>query len=87
VAKPTRQRPVAASTWEGTSAYEGRDRFQYRAGVQVLDLRDVVDPSGHHARDRGPLAHDPDPVHMVETLNRISRVNRNMVNEMGREPR
>jgi RNA polymerase primary sigma factor len=26
------------------------------------------------------------PVHMVETLNRISRVNRLMVNEMGREP-
>src|SRR5207302_1393398 len=26
------------------------------------------------------------PVHMVETLNRISRVNRNMINEMGREP-
>jgi RNA polymerase sigma factor RpoD-like protein len=26
------------------------------------------------------------PVHMVETLNRISRVNRSLVNEMGREP-
>ena len=26
------------------------------------------------------------PVHMVETLNRISRVNRNLVNEIGREP-
>ena len=26
------------------------------------------------------------PVHMVETLNRISRVNRGMVNELGREP-
>ena len=26
------------------------------------------------------------PVHMVETLNRISRVNRNLINEMGREP-
>src|SRR5207237_8751545 len=26
------------------------------------------------------------PVHMVETLKRISRVNRNLVNEIGREP-
>ena len=30
-------------------------------GVQVLDVRHVVDPPGHHARDRRPGADDPDP--------------------------
>jgi DNA-directed RNA polymerase sigma subunit (sigma70/sigma32) len=35
------------------------DKFEYRPRLQVLDLRDVVDPSGHHAFDRGPGAHHP----------------------------
>ena len=30
-------------------------------GLQVLDVRNVVDPSGHHACHRGPGADDPDP--------------------------
>ena len=30
-------------------------------GLQVLDLRDLVDPPGGLARDRRPGAHDPDP--------------------------
>jgi hypothetical protein len=30
-------------------------------GLQVLDLRDVVDPPGGHARDRGQGADDPHP--------------------------
>ena len=30
-------------------------------GLQVLDLRDVVDPAGGDPRDRGQGAHDPDP--------------------------
>ena len=30
-------------------------------GVQVLDLRHLVDPPGGHARDRRQGAHDPDP--------------------------
>ena len=29
--------------------------------LQVLDLRDVVDPPGHHARAGRPVAHDPHP--------------------------
>ena len=28
-------------------------------GLQVLDVRDLVDPPGHHAGDRRPGAHDP----------------------------
>ncbi len=30
-------------------------------GLQVLDLRDVVDPPGLPARGREPVGHDPDP--------------------------
>ncbi len=30
-------------------------------GVQVLDVRDVVDPPGHHPRHRRPGPHDPHP--------------------------
>ena len=30
-------------------------------GLQVLDVRDVVDPPGRHAGDRRQGAHDPDP--------------------------
>ena len=30
-------------------------------GLQVLDLRDLVDPPGRHARDRRQGAHDPHP--------------------------
>jgi len=38
------------------------------ARLQVLDVRHLVDPPGDHPGHRGPLADDPDPVHMVETL-------------------
>jgi len=38
------------------------------ARVQVLDVRDVVDPPGHHPRDRGSGPDDPHPVHMIETI-------------------
>ncbi len=38
----------------------GRE-VRLREGLQVLDLRHVVDPAGHHARHRRPGAHDPHP--------------------------
>jgi hypothetical protein len=37
------------------------EKFDYRKRLQVLDLRDVVDPPGGHARDRRQGAHDPHP--------------------------
>ena len=40
---------------------EGGRQVRVPARLQVLDLRDVVDPPGHHARHRGPGAHDPHP--------------------------
>src|SRR5437588_627381 len=62
------------------------DRFQYRRGFKFSTyatwwIRQAITKAiADHSRTIRI------PVHMVETLNRISRVNRNMVNEMGREP-
>jgi RNA polymerase primary sigma factor len=62
------------------------DRFQYRRGFKFSTyatwwIRQAITRAiADHSRTIRI------PVHMVETLNRISRVNRNLVNEIGREP-
>ncbi len=62
------------------------DRFQYRRGFKFSTyatwwIRQAITRAiADHSRTIRI------PVHMVETLNRISRVNRTMINEMGREP-
>jgi RNA polymerase primary sigma factor len=62
------------------------DRFQYRRGFKFSTyatwwIRQAITRAiADHSRTIRI------PVHMVETLNRIARVNRNMINEMGREP-
>ncbi|MFQ5521371.1 MAG: sigma-70 family RNA polymerase sigma factor [Candidatus Methylomirabilia bacterium] len=62
------------------------DRFQYRRGFKFSTyatwwIRQAITRAiADHARTIRI------PVHMVETLNRISRVNRRLVNEIGREP-
>jgi RNA polymerase primary sigma factor len=61
------------------------DKFQYRA-AQVLDLRDLVDTPGHRSLDRRPGRTIRIPVHMIETINKLSRISRQMLQEMGREP-
>ena len=40
---------------------EGGRQVRVPPRLQVLDLRDVVDPPGHHPRDRRPGAHHPHP--------------------------
>ncbi len=40
---------------------EGGRQVRIPPRLQVLDLRDVVDPPGHHALDRRPGAHHPHP--------------------------
>ena len=62
------------------------DRFQYRRGFKFSTyatwwIRQAITRA---ISDHSRTIHLP--VHMVETLNRISRVNRAMVNEMGRDP-
>jgi RNA polymerase primary sigma factor len=62
------------------------DRFQYRRGFKFSTyatwwIRQAITRAiADHSRTIRI------PVHMVETLNRISRVNRTMLNELGREP-
>jgi RNA polymerase primary sigma factor len=62
------------------------DRFQYRRGFKFSTyatwwIRQAITRAiADHSRTIRI------PVHMVETLNRISRVNRTLVNELGREP-
>ncbi len=62
------------------------DRFQYRRGFKFSTyatwwIRQAITRSiADHSRTIRI------PVHMVETLNQISRVSRHMINEMGREP-
>jgi RNA polymerase primary sigma factor len=62
------------------------DRFQYRRGFKFSTyatwwIRQAITRAiADHSRTIRI------PVHMVETLNRISRVNRGLVNQMGREP-
>jgi RNA polymerase primary sigma factor len=62
------------------------DRFQYRRGFKFSTyatwwIRQAITRAiADHSRTIRI------PVHMVETLNRISRVNRTLSNELGREP-
>jgi len=62
------------------------DRFQYRRGFKFSTYatwwirQSITRAIADHSRTIRI------PVHMVETLNRISRINRAMVNELGREP-
>ena len=65
---------------------ESRRQVRVPPRLQVLDLRDLVDSAGDHALDRRPGAHDPHPVHMIETINKLNRISRQMLQEMGREP-
>ena len=37
------------------------EKFDYPQGLQVLDLRHLVDPPGHHPRHRGSGPHHPHP--------------------------
>ena len=41
--------------------HAGRGEVRLHEGLQVLHLRHLVDPPGHHPCDRRPGPHDPDP--------------------------
>ena len=45
----------------------------------------MVDPSSDQPSDRGSSANDSYPRHMVETINRLARVQRQLVQQYGRE--
>jgi len=62
------------------------EKFDYRRGFQVLDLRYLVDPPGRHARACQPGAHHSLAAHMVEIMNQLFRVQRQLRQEMDTEP-
>ena len=51
-----------------------------------LDVRDLVDPSGDHPSNRRPGPHDPDPGAHGRAMNRVKRAQRQMHQELKREP-
>ena len=61
---------------EGTIGLVRAAEVRLPEGLQVLQLRDVVDPSGRCAGARDGYANDPPPVHVVEKLNKIGRIER-----------
>ena len=61
------------------------EKFDYRKGYKSRRTR--RGGSGRRSRAPSPTgAHDPHPVHMVETINKLVRVSRRLVQEYGREP-
>jgi len=62
------------------------DKFEWRRGYKFFDLRDVVDSPGDHPRDCRPGAHHPHSGAMIETINKLVRTSRQLVQELGREP-
>jgi len=65
---------------------EGGGQVRIPPRLQVLDLCDMVDQAGYHPRHRGPGTQIRIPVHMIETINKLIRTSRQLVQELGREP-
>ena len=56
------------------------------ARLQVLDLRDLLDPPGIQRGAREPGPHDPYPVHIGQRERKISRAERELALHLGRAP-
>ena len=66
---------------------EGGRQVRVPPRLQVLDLRDLVDPAGDHPLDRRPGAHHPHPgAHDRDDQQDRAHQSRQMLNEIGREP-
>ena len=65
---------------------EGGRQVRVPPRLQVLDLRDLVDPAGDHPHIADQARTIRIPVHMIETINKIVRTSRQMLHEIGREP-
>ena len=63
------------------------EKFDYTQGLQVLHLRHLVDPPGHHPRHRRPGPHHPHPrAHGGDHQQAHPRIQRQLLQELGREP-
>ena len=73
---------------EGSLGPDPRGReVRLPQGLQVLDLRHLVDPPGGHAAIADKARTIRIPVHMVEKLNKVVHLERQLVQRLGREPR
>ena len=61
------------------------EKFDHSKGFKFSTYA-TVDPAGDHLGDRRPGPHDPILVHMVETINKLIQVQRQLLQDLGREP-
>ena len=76
----------STSSRRGRSGSSARWRSSTTARVQVLDLRHLVDPPGGDAAIADKARTIRIPVHMVEKLNKVVHIERQLVQRLGREP-
>ena len=67
--------------------HEGGGQVRVPARLQVLHLRHLVDRQAITRSIADQARTIRIPVHMIETINKLNRVSRQMVQEMGREPK
>ena len=60
-------------------------KFEYRRGYKFSTYATCGSP-GDHAEHRRPGADHQNPVHMIETINKLVRTSRQILHEIGREP-
>ena len=65
---------------------EGGRQVRIPPRLQVLDLRHLVDPPAITRSIADQARTIRIPVHMIETINKLNRISRQMIQEMGREP-
>jgi len=71
---------------EGTIGLVRGGEVRPSSGVQVFYLRDLADPPGDRSLIGRQGTHDPDAGPHRRELNKIGRVERKLVTELGREP-
>ena len=59
------------------------DKFSMKR-LQIFNLRNLVDKTGNYSIDFRPGETIRVPVHMMETVNKINRLSRQLLQELGR---
>ncbi len=62
------------------------EKFDYRKGYKLQHLCDLVDKTGYYPGHSRSGQDNQDSCHMVETINRLVRTSRQLLQELGREP-
>jgi RNA polymerase primary sigma factor len=62
------------------------DKYEYKRGYKFSDLRDLVDPPGDHAGDRGPRADHPHPGPHDRDDDKLRNIQKDIQQRTGVEP-